>query len=365
MLMKGGSGSSNLSELGEWLKELFPHGYIWSASKAFLKSPYKFSVGLIIQPGVRTDLSGLFQLVTNPVQLANYWGHTAVFVRENHKVVKTIGYDPDRLRMFTNPPVGLGVGKGTRGTPGVFYDEDQMFNSPDALVIEFEVPHKVTRKLLGAFPPIGCADETPKQVLKSYVTRGGQRLQGTFDRRQMGNCLDFQDDMLMKKFGFGIDPKWLQEVGSGQGAVTRAVLARTLKVKDYSDGKRPMGHRYQSMSPALQVSRRVGGTLRTISLVRCVYKALRMLATLLPFVDLDPSGPFMFEILFAVSWLADFLELALPRGRWQLLPTKLIETVVATGAAISLVLTIYNGFDESAWINPLLTYAWILTASFA
>jgi hypothetical protein len=369
MLMRGGDTGSKLCELGEWLKELFPHTYVYSTSKAFLDSPYEYSVGLIVQPGVRGNLSGLFQAVTNPVQLANLWGHTALFVCQKGRVVTTIGFDPDRFDMFAKPLTGMAVGKGKKGTPGVFYDEDPLCNSPDVLVVEFEVTEEVTKHLLNNLPRIGPANPNADQQLVTYVTRGGSKLQGVvFDRTKMGNCLDWQSDMLKLIGGknFGIDRQWLDSVGSGQGEVTKAILKRTLKVKGLKHDKRELQHRFQTMSAGLQLSRRVGGTLRTISAVRCAYKAARMLAVMQPLVkvELELSWPFQFEILFCVSLLVDFLEVALARGRWQFLPRKLIESIVATGAAMAVALTIYNGFDENAWINPLMSYAWLLAAWF-
>ncbi len=366
MLMRGGdSGSDKISEMAEWIKELLPHTYVWRASKAFVNPEFQHSVGLIIQPGMQKTLSGFVQLLSNPVQVANAWGHTAVFVRQKRQIVQTIGFDPDRLRMAYDVSHGTAVGAGKTSTPGVYYDEDQMFNSPDALVVEFEVDADTAAKIAGAFPKPGFAQKGSKSELSLYLTHHGKKLitKGTqhpeFNEETMGNCIDFVQ-RLLQQHNFGIKRSFINDCDSSQGQLTKRILKRNM---DQFQKLGEMQMRVRTMPKALRVSRWTGGVLRTISVTRCSFEVVRNVLSLVGVTGLGKDNPYLWEILFTVSLIVDFLETALPHGSWTKLPLPLIETIVANSATIAFLLSLYNGLD-GGWMAAVMSITMLFNLTF-
>src|SRR5262245_43968603 len=164
-----------LTDLLELLKEIFPGSYLWTPSTMYLDSPHDTAIGLIIQPGPQTYLQMFKFLVSNPVSIANWWGHTAIYIRVNGKIVRAIGFDPSRIEMFNIASgVGKAVSSGNSPTQGYYFDEEKMFLSPDMLAVEFPVSEKVANQILESLPSFGSSLKS-KGVLQQYVTSGADK----------------------------------------------------------------------------------------------------------------------------------------------------------------------------------------------
>lgn len=183
-----------------FLQGLFPEIFMWDPTETLpsTRTHNQHAIGIIIQPGPHSPTEYLRLFVTNPEQVANLWGHTALYLRRNGRIVRAFGFDPDRIAMVRDVvPRWLGgwggaVVSGWRPTTGVYYEERRMFRSPDMIVAEFPIAgHQLyhLEEVLDALPAIGTASAvTHPQHLQLYITRDGANY-AHFDPRVMGNCL--------------------------------------------------------------------------------------------------------------------------------------------------------------------------------
>jgi hypothetical protein len=265
---------NSVSTIGDFIRELLPNAYVWNASQSPFSSPNEYAVGILIQPGPHTLAQKVLLGTTYPMGAANWWGHTAIYVREKGRIVRAVGYDPDRLRMFT---IGLvtgetfAVARGTSGTHGVIYDENTMLRSPDVICVEFAVAERFTRDVLRHMPKEGL----PERGMQRYVTRGGSRMPaGTFDANRMGNCIDFVQRILRKA---GLELHTVgAPFGSAQGRLPQAALGDQLQLRRIKDRSVYPPLRIQT-DAVRQLSRRVGGAMRSLGFAT---KSLSLLAQL-------------------------------------------------------------------------------------
>jgi hypothetical protein len=190
--------------LAKLLRLLFPEAYIWTfdpTSYLPARNGTQDAVGLIIQPGPHSAVEYLRLFLTNPEEVANLWGHTAMYVRRNGRIVRAIGFDPHRLDMVADliPSFfggsGGGVSGGTRTTPGVYYDERPMFRSPDMIVVEFPLEGRqqgYVNNLLQLMPhPSTATPGLHRGYLQQYLTNDGENFPvHLYDPSIMGNCIN-------------------------------------------------------------------------------------------------------------------------------------------------------------------------------
>jgi hypothetical protein len=356
-----------LGLIGDLLRELLPNWYVFGASQLTVSSPHDCAIGIVIQPGPQTTLETITQLSTYPMGAANLWGHTGMYVRQG-RVARAVGYDPDRLRMFT---VGLFTGEtwrvpaGTAGTPGVIYDENVMFRSPDMICVEFPVRAHVATNLLVRMPRPG----TPTDGLLLYVTRGGAKLPTT-PPVLYGNCIDFVQ-RLLRQVNLRLAVVQGPGFGSAQGRLTRAALENNLVLQRRN--RRPIRGTLIQVSGYLQLSRRVGGALRSAALVSGISSALatfgvpdvaEWVMTLVTDVvealfgyfgyERDLSEFFLARTLFVVVILLDFLVETTSFHRLRQ-ASKVLSTILTTGAVLAWVVVL-TGNDE-AMHQVLLSFA--------
>ncbi len=155
-----------------------------------------FSIGIVVQPGQRGMFNQGLALTVAPITIANLWGHTAIYVRIKGRIVRAIGFDPHRIRMF-DLSIGNKVSSGEISTTGYFYDEMSMFSSPNVMSVEFNVSAKEAidfSKIMDGFK-VGLALDTGKKLM-SYCTSskaGGY-----------GNCIKWVKEV-MQIAGFNLE----------------------------------------------------------------------------------------------------------------------------------------------------------------
>lgn len=190
--------------LAQLMRLLFPEAYIWTIDPTnYLpaRGGVQDSVGLIIQPGPHSAVEYLRLFLTNPEEVANLWGHTAMYVRRNGRIVRAIGFDPHRIDMVSDLiPSFLGgsggaVSGGTSTTPGVYYDERPMFRSPDMIVVEFPLQGRqqgYVNGLLQLMPhPSTATLGLHSRHLRQYLTNDGENFPvHLYDPTIMGNCIN-------------------------------------------------------------------------------------------------------------------------------------------------------------------------------
>lgn len=190
--------------LCDFLKGLFPEVCAWDPTVGLppSRTGNLDAIGIVIQPGPHYIEEYIQLFMTNPEEVANLWGHTALYVRQGGQIVRVIGFDPHRIMMVRDVLPGLlggwggRVSGGRRGTTGVYYDEERMFRSPDFIAVEFplgvgQLYH--IQEILGVLPQTGTTSALTHQgFLQEYVTKDGMSYTGPgqFNPDVMGNCLN-------------------------------------------------------------------------------------------------------------------------------------------------------------------------------
>lgn len=353
-------GRDDLEKLADSLKEVLPFAYLFSSPKLHLDTGLDFAIGLVIQPGPHGLIAQVKQLISNPVQLANWWGHTAIYVRSKGSIVRAIGFDPHRLKMFniTNGIAGL-VSSGKGPTKGVIYDEDMMFTSPDMICIEFKVPKKYIERVLKKLQDPGHSNK----YLTNYVTRGGEKLKNiTFDPQHMGNCINYVN-MVLKKAGLqaiqgSIKPLILNPA---QGKLTLSVIKRDVRLR-IVDQNRTIEGNVIYMPTFLQISRRGAGVMKSISLVKVVTRIVSGLAQVVGLTRATTT--FTADVILCSALILDFLMETVPADSWfWKLPVRVIEGLLETGGTLCMMYTIYSG-DPTAWYQGLMSFLLLVTCLF-
>jgi hypothetical protein len=330
--------SSLFEQVKKWVKEMVPIAYVWQPSKLQLDERSGDAVGIIIQPGPGSGLSGVVNLLTlfmtNAEQFANLWGHTAIYTRIDGVINKAIGFDPHRLRMFnvlghTSKMVQSGKGP----TPGYNYCEEDMFNSPDVICIE--IPLESVSDIQGNLSQqvLGPLEGFEGMGIVQYVTRGGKEFEGEFNPQIMGNCIDKIQTLL----GDG----WVLTAGgdctSSQGKVTKASLKGEVTLAPLADQR--VGLSCTTFMPAwLQLTRRLGGLNRSFGTL----SSLSLAVSRLPGMGwLKPKTTYSDMSLLA----------ALVSG---LLIETLPEDYLKSKRVLRLIRLLTNGIGQILIINSLL-----------
>ncbi|WP_157758820.1 hypothetical protein [Cystobacter fuscus] len=225
-------------------------------------------------------------MMTNPEEIANLWGHSALYLRRNGRVVRAVGFDPHRLGMAQDM-VMQQVSSGRHPTQGYYYDERVIFRSPDALIVEFRVDTYHVDELERVVPRPGRA--VNQNFLTQYVTRDGQRLasqHGQFNPSQIGNCINFIIQALTRSNlvvsasqqltsrstgrltaapGFDMSPAQ----GQLTGVMTQGFRNQTLVLHDLDSGMQlnPLQTR-RLLSRGASFYRRAVGGITTLSVAR-------------------------------------------------------------------------------------------------
>jgi hypothetical protein len=294
-----------MKELIQFLQGLLPELFLRDPTSTF-SSGVPDAIGIIIQPKPHTGLGFLTLATTNPEQVANLWGHTALFFRRNGRIVGACGFDPNRLAMALDVlPEFLGgnrISSGRGATPGVYYDERRMFRSPDMIVVEFSLAGRenLIDQLLVQRPRPGHAQAgTHPGLLQQYVTHDGENCVA-FDRRVMGNCLS-SIIQILTRVELVISPSVQQldrrgrilgapdhDVSVSQGLTTQLVLRgarnRELRLHDLRTGA-ALAPTFQGRAMRLptRVGRRIGTAVSTFGAARLpTYALMRLGAQLAP-----------------------------------------------------------------------------------
>lgn len=350
------------SRFFDLLKIIFAGNYLGKSYKAFVDSKYKYSIGLIIQPGPQGAMSQCLQLFSNPVQLANWWGHTAIYVRYDGKIVNTMGYDPHRLRMF-NVTNGIAtiVSSGKGGTQGYNYDEDTMFRSPDMICIEFKVDKNLAYKFLKKLNKVKPGKAEDNDPLTTYVTRGGgyYSKQEEFNPKQMGNCIDFVNTILkrsslkIKITDFDLEMPFNKnraieenkKLYPTQGRFTGALINKKISIQR----KTQLENIVFRMPSSTQIPIRIRGAIHSISLGRVLFSLVNSVGTSALGIESYVTCT-NFEILTTVVFILDFLMETIPSDSifWSFQP-RYIEAIIELFSKIALVPVLYSGDIYSMW----------------
>ncbi len=270
--------------LPPWLVDLlvsflgdFP--FLPTQYRASVASPFENAVGVIAQPGPNRLVDYATTLLTNPIEFAaNLWGHTALYVRLDGRIVAVFGYDPDRLLMFTSYfTIARDVVAGRRATPAFLYSEPNLFASPDALIAEFRLTFEQALVLRNSLPDAGPASPQRHPHFYLYLTRSGRRLQE--DMVQFwGNCLEYIRESLLGQSlrlleaRAGRAPRL---ISSSQGTMSGLISRGELQLEQVTAG----GGRVVLQSAFPKPSRLVTISTRLLNLLRLML-ALRAVALL-------------------------------------------------------------------------------------
>ncbi|MFI0445526.1 DUF4157 domain-containing protein [Actinomadura sp. 6N118] len=94
----------------------------------------------------------------DPAAPLDYWGHTALYVRQAGKIVAVRGFNPvtgtwagivDLVRNFK------AVESGAKGAPGVLSSDAYLFTSTAARTLEYPITPEQATRLLGTIPEVG------------------------------------------------------------------------------------------------------------------------------------------------------------------------------------------------------------------
>ncbi len=259
----------------EFLKELVPISYVWEPSKLQLDTlkPGQVRIGIIIQPGPNKGLAGFFDwaslLTTNASELANLWGHTALYIREANGTINAVGFDPNRIAMFNF----LGesykrVSTGVSPTKGYVYDEVAMFQSPDSICVEFDLDEISGGKPGEIVAAISEEIETSKkQALSGELKYSTVKRDSVDTESNEVNCIE-------------VVQKWLKSAGlklklpdidlsKRQGILTKYAYAQQIEL-DLLDSSRQTVGLKRTMPRAMQLTRRVGSLNQTWSVISTV-----------------------------------------------------------------------------------------------
>ena len=345
----------SIEKIYDVFKELFPQAYVCRMSQLGLQSPNDFAIGIVVQPGPYTTVEKALALITHPASIANWWGHTALYVRENGRITRAIGFDPYRLKMAL--PGNLAVASGTLVTQGYYFDEDKMFNSPDVMCVEFRASPRLIRKLLKKVPSPG--EGTRKQLQKLYATHDGVKLPGAgiaYDPTDMGNCINFINTVFKKTGIRMVNLSTGIAFDSAQWRLTQAIRNKQVGFRCSGD-IRTDNPTYLSMPRAYQLSRRAGGALRTVSVARLVLTVVRSLMAAASLVE-APDWVWS-DTAFFLVWLLGILQETIPESSWfwKLQPAA-FDLLLTTGATLAWMYQITS--NPAAWCLILAAYAMML-----
>ena len=254
---------SELLNLLDFLKEIMPFAYLTKSPKLHLETGNKYAIGIVIQPGPQGVMGAMKLFLTNPSQVANFWGHTAIYIRINGSILKATGFDPHRFAMFNiMGKESRGVATGTLATKGYIYDEDKMFSSPDMICVEFKVNKNDAEKILKHTKKPGISEG----LMTQYVTRGGQCLKDMeFDPKTMGNCINYVNSII-KKANIELHVPFerdghLSLLKPAQGKLITPAMNGEIKLKRRINGIVSYnGGGVFAMPKMYQITRRMGGT---------------------------------------------------------------------------------------------------------
>ncbi|HKE18568.1 MAG TPA: hypothetical protein VKB80_27005 [Kofleriaceae bacterium] len=384
--------------LCEFLQGLFPEVCVWDPTIGLPpeRTQNVDAIGIVIQPGPHQIVEYIQLFMTNPEQVANLWGHTALYLRRGGQIVRVIGFDPHRIMMVRDVvPRLLGgwggtVSGGRRGTTGVYYDEERMFRSPDLIAVEFplgvgQLYH--IEEVLDVLPPTGTAGPLTHQgFLQEYVTKDGLSFPGHFNPDVMGNCLNSIMQILARS-NLVISPTGTRlssqgryiarpghDVSPFQTATTEvAETGPVLALHDLDQS--PPNHVLASfsgyMSTAMAAGRRLGTSIVTLAAtsasVHFVVRALAgtrieaLAATAMNWFGLGgvsaPSGAW-WQYAAILKVLLSVLVEGLPRDSvfWRLRP-ELLERLLTGIVKACFVYALARG-DMSAWVPAI----WVMTS---
>jgi hypothetical protein len=330
---------------------LLPDVYLFDAVQNATNPALGNALGIIIQPGPHNFLEYATLAMTNTEEIANLWGHTALYVRHNGEIVRYIGFDPNRLAMFSR--TGLEVSSGRGGTTGYYYDEGPMFRSPDAVVLEFPLSSlNAIDDSLWTFHLNEMLDLIPRpgtglvphnlnlQYLQTYVTRDGQRYQGAFDPMLMGNCIN---SIVQVMTGSNLVLSYQgRDLGSAQGRLTRDVIqnAGQFALNDLDHGLLVAPHRSGSLMQVHQrVIRRATGLVTTLNVIGL---ALQLTGRVR-----NQPGWLLPGYLSLLNLVISFLIEAVPsNSRMWRVPTRTLQMFVAVGAKVFTLLALYRNREQ-------------------
>ncbi len=345
----------SIEKIYDFFKELFPQAYVCRMSQLGLQSPNDFAIGIVVQPGPYTPYEKALALLTHPASIANWWGHTALYVRENGRITRAIGFDPHRLKMAL--PQNLAVASGTLVTQGYYFDEDKMFNSPDVMCVEFPASATLIRKLLRKVPSPG--EGTTKQLQKLYATHDGVKLPGVgvaYDPTDMGNCINFINAVFKRTGIRMVNLSTGIAFDSAQWRLTQAIRNKQVGFRCGGDIQID-NPTYLSMPRGLQISRRAGGALRTLSVARLVLTVVQSLMAATGLVE-APDWVWS-DTAFFLVWLLGILQETIPESSWfwKLQPAA-FDTLLTTGVMLAWMYQLTS--DPSAWLGIITAYAMMI-----
>ncbi len=363
------------------LRAILPEAYIWSSMDGFTpRRGNTNSVGIIIQPGPQTAMQYLALFMTNPEEIANLWGHSALYVRRNGQVVYAVGFDPHRLGMAQDM-ISNRVSSGRHPTQGYYYDERVMFRSPDALIVEFPVDDYHVEELLSVQtrPRLGRATaHTHQGYLTNYLTRDGQQLAPRYGRLNpnlMGNCINFitqalaRSNLVVSASRTVTSSRTRQRIAApnfdmspAQGQLTNVTVQSfrtpTLVLHDLDSGQQinPIQARRVLGRGARFYRRMVGGAM-TLSVARLVGAAI------LP-QHMAPDS-FVSDYVALAKLIIDIFIEAFPADSffWRLQP-HLIEAILAATVKFSFLYGVMSG-DMMGWLPGLWMMITLLMGFFA
>ena len=152
------------------------------------------AVGLVIQPRALSWNDQLMRMLTNSSTVLNAWGHTALYVRIDNRIVRVIGFDPVKISRDVILR-GNAITEGRLTTPGHYNDDRNLFHNLSSRTVEYAIPRDQALEILSVMPNHGPAVLFPA-CMQRYVGSAGKfiaKVEGNRDLlvSQVGNCINF------------------------------------------------------------------------------------------------------------------------------------------------------------------------------
>jgi hypothetical protein len=172
------------------------------AEKGFKKAGEN-AVGLIIQPRAKTWSDVTMRLLTNCSTVMNAWGHTALYVRIDGKIVRVIGFDPFKISRDVIISGSL-VTTGRKKTHGHYNDDSGLFHNNTARTVEYAIDRDEALQVLAMMPNHGPAVRYP-QSMQYYVGSAGDFLSKKASQGDteavVGNCINYAVRTIQETLG--------------------------------------------------------------------------------------------------------------------------------------------------------------------
>lgn len=154
------------------------------------------------------------------------WGHSAVYVRVDGKILVTRGFMPaSRLEALVTP----GVKGGTASIPAVISNDTALFLRDAAQIIEYPVPKDAALKAAAELPPVG---PPPEGFAQRYTARPGVKGDPV-----ASNCVGFGCEFVESRLGGKVGAEKIGPVTEPVNPATEGLQGRFMKASGPNSGE--------------------------------------------------------------------------------------------------------------------------------